>query len=295
MSNRTFEIRRMSACSFEDAVQVWNEGFKGYFVDMTLTLDAFIGRLRREAISPELSFIVFSGGKPAGFLLNAIRLSDGKKIAWNGGTGVAPEFRGQGAGNLLVQAATNLYLAEHVDIATLEAIRHNTHAISLYKKFRYREIDRLVVLRHEGEIKRSRGRCEWSMKVVPAAVIGNLSFYAHSVPWQAQWQSVSLDGGEGLIICDDANNRLGYALFKRSYDENARLLSVTLYQCVAAPGVEDENVVRCLLEDVYTPFDLVCRRTTHNLSTRNELVRRVLKNWGFEVFIEQVHMARSLI
>ncbi len=33
------EIRRLSACSFDDAVKIWNEGFQGYFVDMTLSLD----------------------------------------------------------------------------------------------------------------------------------------------------------------------------------------------------------------------------------------------------------------
>ena len=40
----TTEIRRLNTCTFDEAVQIWNEGFKGYFVDMTVSLDAYLRR-----------------------------------------------------------------------------------------------------------------------------------------------------------------------------------------------------------------------------------------------------------
>jgi hypothetical protein len=96
MSKHALEIRRLNTCTFDEAVQIWNEGFKGYFVDTTLSLDGYVARLHNEGLSPEYSLIAFRAGNPAGFLLNGIRTNGGKKVAWNGGTGVDPEFRGSG-------------------------------------------------------------------------------------------------------------------------------------------------------------------------------------------------------
>src|SRR6185503_17480629 len=130
MMDRTVEIRRLNTCTFDQAVQIWNEGFKGYFVDMTVSLDAYLRRFVGDGLSTEYSFIAFCDGKPAGFLLNGIRSNAGKRVAWNGGTGVSPEFRGQGIGKLLVEAALELYAEQGVEIATLEALINNEAAIS---------------------------------------------------------------------------------------------------------------------------------------------------------------------
>src|SRR6185436_18626630 len=116
------EIRRLSTCSFDDALKIWNEGFQGYFVDMTLSLDRYLSRLQREGLSPEYSLMAFSDGMPAGFLLNGIRTNAGRKVAWNGGTGVRPQLRGRGVGKALMRATVGLYQELGIQIATLEAI-----------------------------------------------------------------------------------------------------------------------------------------------------------------------------
>src|SRR4026207_1760851 len=116
MVNQLTEIRRLSTSSFEQAVQIWNEGFQGYFVDLTFSLDVYLTRLRQESLSPEHSLIAFRSGEPAGFLLNGMRNYAGRKVAWNGGTGVSPKFRGQGIGRLLVGAALELYAVEGVTL-----------------------------------------------------------------------------------------------------------------------------------------------------------------------------------
>jgi hypothetical protein len=84
-ASTTTEIRRLSACSFDEAVKIWNEGFKGYFVDMTMSVDGYLSRLHGEGLSPEFSLLAFCEGGLAGFLLNGIRMSAGRKVAWNGG------------------------------------------------------------------------------------------------------------------------------------------------------------------------------------------------------------------
>jgi ribosomal protein S18 acetylase RimI-like enzyme len=291
------EIRRLSSCSFDQAVKIWNEGFKGYFVDMTLSLDVYLSRLVREGLSPEFSLVAFCDGRPVGFLLNGFRENSGRTIAWNGGTGVSPEFRGRGVGKVLVKATLDLYDEFGVDVAMLEAISTNEPAIALYKQFGYEVVDRLISLRHEGGLpehlfNREHSKSYVAERVAPH-VVGSLEFYEELAPWQTHWQNVSRNQGAALIVSDASGVPVGYALSKKTYDAQGRTTEIALYQCVAKPGVDAEAVVACALENLYSPVELECRRSTYNLSKANDVVWKILEEAGFVVYMEQVHMMRG--
>jgi len=290
------EIKPLKACSFATALQAWNEGFQGYFVDMTLSLDGFITRLHNEGLSVEHSLVAFCDGKPTGLLLNGIRVIDGKKIAWNGGTGVIPEFRGHGVAKALMRSTLDLYRKQGVQVACLEAITENQKAISLYKQFGYEVVDRLVFWQHDGLLdSRSFARGErYAAKTVTPSYVGKLSFYRSKVPWQGLWQSVYQNRGEALIVSDASGREVGYALYRRKLDEQGRVTSIALCQCVASPELTDkEAVISCALKHLFAPFDLECRRTTYNLSNSNETVLRLLGECGFTPSLEQVHMCNA--
>jgi ribosomal protein S18 acetylase RimI-like enzyme len=293
------EIRLLSNCSFADALKVWNEGFQGYFVDMTLTLDDYLARFQREGLSPEYSLIALVADRPAGFVLSGLRMNGGEREAWNGGTGVVPEFRRSGVGKALLRATLDLYRELDVDIASLEAISENHNAISLYQQFGYEIVDRLVSLKYQGQIQKqssTAGRVG-SYSVKPAAVVAvsELEFYPRMVPWQAQWQSMANTNGEALTVVDEAGVTVGYALYRRKRDERGTLASIALFQCVADPQRDDQDaIVTAALDYLYSPFDLECRRATYNLGSPSQGADQTLRRWGFAFFVEQVHMVIRL-
>jgi GNAT superfamily N-acetyltransferase len=196
-------------------VKIWNEGFQGYFVDMTTSLDGYLTRLQRDGLSPELSLLSFCDGRPSGFLLNGIRMSAGRKVAWNGGTGVSPEFRGRGVGKALMRATLDLYGGHGVEVAMLECIRENQPAISLYQQFGYEIVDGLIFLRHTGKLdERAFSHTDsqrYSAEQVAPYAVGALEFYQELAPWQTHWQSVSRNDGEALIVSDGKGEAVGYA------------------------------------------------------------------------------------
>jgi ribosomal protein S18 acetylase RimI-like enzyme len=293
----TIEIRRLSACSFDAAVKIWNEGFQGYFVDMTLSLDRYLSRLHFEGLSPEFSLMAFCDGEPAGFLLNGIRTSAGRRVAWNGGTGVSPQFRARGVGKALMRATLDLYREQRIEVATLEAISENEPAISLYRQFGYDVVDRLIFFTHEGELRQDAlqqpNSHAYSAAGVAPHLVGELEFYQESAPWQAHWQSLTRHNGEALIVSNADGAPVGYAFYKKKRDEQGRTVEIALYQCLAFPGSDSEAIVGCALRRVYAPFDLRCTRSTYNFSKSNETVTRMLREAGFTSFIEQVHMMRT--
>ncbi|MCY9593646.1 N-acetyltransferase [Paenibacillus chitinolyticus] len=143
-------IRKLSECTLDQAVQVWNAGFSGYLVDMTTNPDAFMTRQAYEQLSPQHSIVAFDGEQPVGFVLNGIRMAGARKISWNGGTGVIPAHRGRGVGRKLIEASLDIYRKEGVDTATIEAFASNVPAIALYESVGYVTRDTLLVLRKAG-------------------------------------------------------------------------------------------------------------------------------------------------
>lgn len=291
------EFKSMNICSFQTAVEVWNEGFQGYAIDLTLSLDRFLSRLTANGISPEHSLVAFSEGKPVGFVLTALRTEGDMKLAWNGGTGVIPAMRGKGVGKALIDAAIELYETELVDVALLEAIHTNSNAIKLYEKCGYQIVDELSFLNTEQTVDHFAHAAkmdEYHITHVPPEGVSKLAFYQKLSAWQTQAQSVRLNYGEAFIVSDARSKPVGYALYKRVFDEAGKLSSVALFQCEVAPDRTDAKLIATFALNSVFPLEDNYRRGTSNLRKSNKMVTDLLLNAGFTTFIDQVHMIKTI-
>ncbi|MGM7683432.1 GNAT family N-acetyltransferase [Cytobacillus sp. Hm23] len=291
-------IKRLTECSLQDAVTAWNEGFTGYFTDAQMTIDSFLNRLAQEGLSANYSIIAFDDKEPVGIVLNGIRMIDGKKVSWNGGTGVAPQYRGTGVGKKMMDASLAIYEEEGVEIATLEAIKENEKAISLYKKLGYVIEDSLLFIAHEDSFDSNPFKNHLAtynfIKTVPPEV-QNLSFYKSMYCWQTQFKSVR-DGEAFIAIDDQTGESIGYALFKRIFNEEGVHVTTALYQCEVAPRRRDQHqITASLLSQLFAPFDQKLKRITVNLVATNETVVSLLKEARFEKSIEQVYMKKIML
>ncbi|MEI5906796.1 GNAT family N-acetyltransferase [Bacillus spongiae] len=288
-------IKRLSECSLQEAVLAWNRGFTYYFADVQMTIDHFLKRLVQEELSPDLSIIAFDGEEPIGIILSGIREINGRKMAWNGGTGVAPTYRGKGIGKELLKEVLAIYREEGVDISTLEAIDENEHAIHLYEKFGYVVEDRLLLLVQEGSMDATRFGNHQSgytyTKILPQE-LPNLSIYKNMKGWQTQFNSVK--EGEVLIAADQ-NTEVGYALYKRHFNTEGKHVSTTLYQCEVGENRHDhDDITASLLTQIYAPLEQNIKRNTMNLSATNQSAVSLLYKAGFKKHIEQVWMKKIM-
>lgn len=287
-------MKRLSQCTLEEALTAWNRGFEGYYFDMTLSIENFFNRMVLENLSPVLSVVAFHEAKPVGLILNGIRTINGKKVAWNGGTGVAPEYRSKGVGVKMMEEVLSLYEKEEVDTATLEAVSHNNRAIKLYEKMGYKIIDRIAHLGHSAPINVEKPNSGFSIQVKKPHEVQDISFYKKQIPWQVQWQNIR--DGESVLAINETGETIGFALSKRKYDDEGKLSDILLFQCEARPDhQEQETIIRSLLHEAFAfSHNDELRRTAVNLSKSNQVAHEVLGNIGFVEKAEQVFMIKEM-
>ncbi|MDR7074930.1 GNAT family N-acetyltransferase [Fictibacillus barbaricus] len=282
-------IKRFSELSFDEAISLWNESWKHYFSDMTMDLNRFIQKIAGEGISLEDSVAAVYEGKLAGFVLNSFRDIDGKRYVWNGGTAIAPDYRGMGIGKKLIAVCLDIYAHKQVDTARLEAIMGNTAAIKLYEKMGYQTFEELIFLNHDGPVSNFREiNNEIKIEEVSMYAIKELSFFEPLTAWQTQFASLK---DFTCVIASKNESPAGYGVYKNNYNEKGELSAIILYQCFTDPQLKtDDETTASLLNAAFGPWEVPCKRITLNVPKKDNALNHLLTNSGFTAFVEQVHM-----
>lgn len=291
------EIRKLSACTLEQAVKAWNEGFAGYRFDATTTSEEFLKRLVNEELSPELSLVAFEKGEPVGIALGGSREFAGRKIAWNGGTAVARNSRGTGVGAQLIGAAAALFKEINVDTATLEALEDNHIAIRLYEKMGYVQTDELEHLVLNGPALQAYmvpSTDRYYIRHVHPAEIASLPFYKGLHPWQTQWQNAR--NGIAAVVKDEAGETVGYTYFNSYFNSSGKVTARVMLQCEAAPGHPDVFLILKLLTGaVFGDMQDDIKRTVPNLPKAGSILTgTLLKSLDFTPAVCQIYMTKLL-
>ncbi|GAB6989173.1 GNAT family N-acetyltransferase [Paenibacillus pini] len=289
-------IRKFSTFTIPELTRLWNEGFTGYFFNMDMNEDTFIQRAADLQLSLELSIAACINGRPVGFVMNGVRMMNGRLTGWNGGTGIIPEYRNKGIGRQLIGASQHIYKEQGAVTALLEAVLENDPAIALYEKLGYSIIDRLTYYEQQQSQVLSFSKQVSKKYHLTHGISHDLQcveFKDVQVPWRSHWASIK--DGESYIAWDEKGRAVGYALYKRSFNEQGVHYMTTLKQCMAIAGNEDEeDIIRYLLSEVYgSPDQVLIRKTVHMMHSQPILIRS-LEQMGFVPSSNLVHMRCDL-
>jgi ribosomal protein S18 acetylase RimI-like enzyme len=142
--------RLLAADDLTPLYECFLEAFSDYQVDMQMSREQFEQRILRDGVQLEISAGAFDDKKMIGFYMNGF----GEQRAYDAGTGVIPEYRGEGiAKELFAFMAPRL---KEVGIAQylLEVLSENDRAVALYRKLGFVETRVLSVLRSDEPVKR---------------------------------------------------------------------------------------------------------------------------------------------
>lgn len=124
------------------------KAFADYQVDMQMSQELFEQRLVRDGVRLEISPGAFDeAGQMIGFYMNGLGTWQGKQTAYDAGTGVVPEYRGQSVAKDLFAFMAPRLQENSVSHYLLEVLSNNDRAVSLYRKLGFVETRMLAVLR----------------------------------------------------------------------------------------------------------------------------------------------------
>lgn len=288
------KIKKLSQCTLEVALAAWNKGFEGYMVPVTMSVQAFVNRMANEDLLPDKSVVGFMQGEPSGIIMTGIREIGGKKIAWNGGTGIAPAYRGKGLSAAMMEEVFDIYKAEKAQAAVLEAIEENERAIKLYKKMGYETADQLLYLNKHITLKEKSSyiKNHFEIKKVYPEQLQSLSFYDIDAAWQCQWQSIK--HGEAAVYVSPEGKEDGYILFKRILDRAGSTNRIIIYQLKCRENCSiKETMAESILGTMFLEGDDSIDFTAVNISAVNPASQALVK-MGFEKKIGQVMMKKNI-
>lgn len=127
-------VKPLNTISFDTLVDCFLKAFENYFVPMPTDKNYYKQRWQAAKVNYELSFGMFDDDKLIGFIIHAIDKRGKRYIAFNTGTGVIPEYRGQGIVNRIYEYALPILESEGITHSVLEVISENVRAIKAYEK-----------------------------------------------------------------------------------------------------------------------------------------------------------------
>ena len=88
-------VKHLGHTDFNTIMACFLSAFENYFVKMPTDPKYYKQRWKAAKVNFNLSYGMFDNDKLVGFIINAIDERYGEYIAFNTGTGVIPEYRGQ--------------------------------------------------------------------------------------------------------------------------------------------------------------------------------------------------------
>jgi ribosomal protein S18 acetylase RimI-like enzyme len=132
------EIKNLGNTPFKIIINCFNESFKNYSVTLPTESDFWQSRWQLAKVDYRLSYGMFDKNKLVGFIINAIDYRNGFKIAYNTGTGVLPEYRGQRIVKQIYDYALKNLKENGITKCSLEVIKDNLIAIKSYKSIGFK-------------------------------------------------------------------------------------------------------------------------------------------------------------
>ena len=136
MNDEEYIYQTLEDVSMDILYHAFLDAFSDYSVPMNLSFDDFQKMLRRRGFNGSCSVGVFEAEhhQLVGFIFNSQREWNGKKSAYDLGTGVVLKYRQYGLSKKLFSYMIELLKKNNIQQYILEVIKDNVVAFSLYQK-----------------------------------------------------------------------------------------------------------------------------------------------------------------
>ncbi len=279
----TMIFKTLENLRFPQIAQLFNAAFADYFVKVELTPELLKAKVDSEDLRTDLSMGIFHDERPVAFMLHGLREMNGKKVAYNGGTGVIKEFRGQHATVKMYEQQVQILKGVGVDEIELEVIDKNIQAVKSYEKAGFRKKADLDCFMGKPKEPTKNN----SLKIQEVKTFDQQLFQSFW-DWQPSWQNAS-------ETIEKLANSITYGAFidgelagyLTAYPKRARVL-----QFAVAPNYRRQNIGSSLFH--YFANTVSGEIDVNNIDDPTQNTQNFLKTIGLRHFLTQNKMTLKL-
>lgn len=274
------EIKTLQGVSVEEVTATFNAAFKGYFVPIQLTAEQLLFKIKAEKIDTDMSVGVFENENLLAFILHGIVQVEGTWVAYNAGTGVIPEKRGQYLVQKMYDYITPVLVERKVSQVILEVISENTAAIRSYEKIGFKKVRKLNC--YKGYLQTSKPVGDFEVKELKQLPYSAVKSFSDFEPtWQNALHSIEEIKNECLILGAYANDELiAYVIYNKR--------TAKIHQFAVAEKQRRKGVASWLFSELNKRAPAVC--SVLNVDDSANAVNKFLKNRGFKESVTQWEM-----
>lgn len=277
------QIRKLVAQDTSDLLKAVNDAFADYIVPFQLNAAQLQLKIAAENIILEWSAGVFEAGKLIGFIMHGVRTIAGKTVVYNSGTGVLPEYRGQGLVGKMYDYMQPFFEENKVQQLVLEVIEGNRSAIRAYEKNGFSIQRKLLCFDGELQMKPQSGVA--SVQPLPGFLWEDFqSFWDITPSWQNAISSMDIAKPMALGAFMDTE-LAGYVLFNP--------VSKRIYQIAVALRHRRKGIATQLVAAVQqqVPNEKI---QLNNMDEAAENLKLFLEKQGLTNNINQFEMVKIL-
>lgn len=265
--------------SISTLCSVFNTAFADYAIPFQLTADSLSAKINAEHIDLSLSVGAFDNDHLAGFILFGIDDVNGVRTAWDGGTGVIPECRGQKLTQRMFEYARPLLQQAGVKKVLLEVLETNTTAYNIYEQIRFKKTRMLHAYQGQPSIKKNKA---YAIEVVSTYDADHLLNMGN---WQPAWQQMNnrVKGWSNditTIVIQDKSKICAYAHYS---PKRGRVFQFAVDSAHRRQGMA--TAIFDYMYDSYTPLSIV------NVDEVSSDAVAFIKAIGIEFYMSQYEMA----
>jgi ribosomal protein S18 acetylase RimI-like enzyme len=209
-------ITSLDKISFDFLFDAFSGAFDDY--EVQISKDEFQMMLSRRGFVPELSFGAFDKDQLVSFTLNGIGMFNGRKTAYDTGTGTVKGYRGKGLATEVFSYSIPKLKKAGITQYVLEVLQHNTPAISVYKNLGFevsREFNYFVQQRDEIKHGLRPVHAKYELKRIGLGLKEQMAgFHDFAPSWQNSFESIARRTSDFIMLgAFDGTTLVGYCIF----------------------------------------------------------------------------------
>lgn len=275
-----YVYKSLKEIPYSEIAKCFQAAFSDYAISMQLNDAQLQQRLEMSGIQKDLSFGAFADGEMVGFIFNACSVYNGEHVAFDIGTGIVPEHRGNKVFAALYAFNERELQKRGINKYCLEVLQQNEKAIAIYKKQGFQAARAFSVLKSTKSAPKADVlpvRCLPFAEFCPESVqscIGPLPSFEHSTEilrLNPELYEVAVPEGQ--------NPPSAFCIFDKRGGHIVQL------------GCTDMSALKSIVTQLLSRFETI---TAKNIDLRSTEVLELLQALGFTELVKQFEMVKTI-